>query len=298
MGRHMKRKHPLDPQSLFFPFQDMNYGVSRFKAHKSNYYSPHSNFHNTSNIFSRPSSFLEDNLAYEKNNPSLHRRNPLDTSLEILRKIVEFKRLTVELSFTSIQQPYSTPSNGFAYQADKGHSSQPLFEIEDWEEIGYKGYICKECLIIHPLPIYGHKFRPAVKPIQATHKCNNERLLEIQRQKENKEAVVANLYMKQLPELMLRVVREWTKDQTVLMAAEVPSPFDGCQEIIISDEKQWTIRAIRDGFTVLTDDELVDFINTVKDGTFACFKMAENKVNRNSGKVFFMFIGTGRQHYS
>jgi hypothetical protein len=62
--------------------------------------------------------------------------------------------------------------------------------------------------------------------------------LQQQKENDNEEAVVANLYMKQLPELILRVVREWTQDETLLMAAEVPFAFVGCHEFIISNEKQ------------------------------------------------------------
>lgn len=289
MERHIKRIHTSDPESLFFPSHDMNYEISKFKSHNPNYYSSRSTFHNTSNIFSRLPSLLQDRLAYQKNNPPLQHKNPLDARLEILRKAVEFKRLTEELSFTSIRQRYYIPSNECVNQANTSRSFQ-LPSFEDLEVVGYKGYVCKECLIAHPLAIYRHEYLPAIKPIPTGHTCDNQRMLEIQQLNDNKEAVIADLYTNELPKLMLGVVRKWTKGQTRLTAIEASSPFDGCHEFTISHEKQWAIRAVRDGFTVLTDEELADFMNTVRDSTYAYLKILDDEMNKNSGKLYFMNI--------
>jgi hypothetical protein len=176
---------------------------------------------------------------------------------------------------------------------------QPQFRMEDLEIIGYKGYVCKECLTAHPLAIYRHKYQRD-KIIPTKHGCNNRRRLEIQggQPEDNETSIVTNLYMNELPKLMLRSVKEWTKGKTILAAAELSNPPDSSHEIIISIEKQWANRAIRDGCTVLTDDELADFINTVKDCTGTYFKVQDIEISKNSGKVFYMCIGSGHRQCS
>jgi hypothetical protein len=94
---------------------------------------------------------------------------------------------------------------------------------------------------------------------------------------------------------MLRFVREWTKGQTLLAAAELSASPEGCREIKISTEKQWANRAIRYGCTLLTDDELIDFINTATDCTAAYFKLRDDEMNKDPGKLFYMCIGSGHQ---
>ncbi len=168
--------------------------------------------------------------------------------------------------------------------------------MEDLEIIGYEGYVCKECLTTHPLAIYRHKYQKD-RIIRTKHGCNNRRKLEIQweQQKNNETSILINLYINELPNSMLRFVREWTKGQTLLAATEISTQPDSCHKTIICIEKQWANRAITDGCTVLTDDELADFINTVKDCTGAYFKVQDNEMDKNSGKVFYMCIGGGRE---
>jgi hypothetical protein len=87
----------------------------------------------------------------------------------------------------------------------------------------------------------------------------------------------------------------WTKDQILLKAAEVPSTSEGCSEFINSNEMQWAIRAIGNRSTVLSVRELADFIKIVKNSTGAYFRLRDDQVNKNSGKVFFLCICSGRQ---
>ena len=50
-------------------------------------------------------------------------------------------------------------------------------------------------------------------------------------------------------------------------------------------------RAIHEGVTDLTDEELTDFINIVKNRTYAYFRIqVDDKKNQNSSKVFFVNI--------
>ena len=162
--------------------------------------------------------------------------------------------------------------------------------------MGYRGYVCKECLTAHPLAIYRHKHQKE-KIIHTKHDCDIRRRLEIQggQQRDKETSILTNLYINELPKLMLRFVGEWTKGQTLLAAAELSASPEGCREIKISTEKQWANRAIRYGCTVLTDDELTDFINTATDCTGAYFRLRDNEMNKDPGKLFYMCLGSGHQ---
>jgi hypothetical protein len=298
MERHIKRMHPSGFQPPAFPFHNMNDQVSKFsnfKSHSPNYYNSNHKFPYSSNIFPR-SPFQEDSSIYEQPNSPRTANDPLDSCLQKLRRWAKIKRLKEELSFRPMQQPYLSPYNGAVSQPNMYQRFQPPFKMEDLEIIGYKGYVCKECLTANPLAIYRHNYQKD-KIIRTTHGCNNKRKLEIQgeQRKNNETSMVTNLYMNELPKLMLEDVREWTKGKAILMAAELSIPPDSSREIIISIEKQWANRAIRNGCTFLTDDELADFINTVKDYTGAYFKVQDNEMSKNSGKVFYMCIGSGHR---
>jgi hypothetical protein len=292
MERHIRRKH-----LSAFPYQNMNDRVSKspaFKSHSPNYYNTGYNFHNSLNALPR-SIFQEDSSIYEQPNSPRTANDPLDAWLQKLRRWTEIKRLMEELSFSTMQQPYFFPYNGAIYQPHMYQNFQPPIKMEDLEIIGYEGYVCKECLTPDPLAIFCHTYQKN-RIIRSKHICNNRRKLEIQgKQQKNEISILANLYMNELPKLMLRYVREWTKGKAILAAAELSAPHDSSREIIISIEKQWANRAIRDGCTVLTDDELADFINTVTDYTGAYFKVQDNEMDKNSGKVFCMCICSGSE---
>lgn len=56
-------------------------------------------------------------------------------------------------------------------------------------------------------------------------------------------------------------------------------------------------QSIRNGRTVLTDDELADFMNTVKDCTGAYFKVQDIEMHKNSGKVFYMCVVSAHRQW-
>lgn len=184
--------------------------------------------------------------------------------------------------------------NGCFSNANKdfGFLLQP--KLENLEVIGYSGYVCQNCLIAHPLRLYKDKFNLVLNPIQTGHNCSMKRLVEIQHHKEDKVKVIIDLFRNQLPEVMLSTVREWTENQASLKAVKASMPLDGCDIITVSNLKGWLTRAIHEGVTDLTDEELTDFINIVKDRTYAYFRIqVDDKKNQNSSKVFFVNIVAG-----
>lgn len=293
MERHLRRTHYLDPQSLLFPSQYEINHAPKFNADSPKYFRSSSIFHDSPDFFSGRSAYLQDRSAYSENSFPSNPHNAFDRPLEMLRKAVEFKKLRQELSSTVIQQPYHMAFNGFVYQADTALTSQPSVRFEDLEIMRYVGYVCRECLVAHPLAVYRHKYSPAVKPIPTVHACVNERILEVQQQKNNNEPVVANLYSNELPELMLRYVRGWTRGQAILLTTEIPALFDSRHELLISSQKQWAIHAIRDGSAILTDDELLDFIDIVRNDTWACIKIDDIQLKEYTGRTYFMAVCSG-----
>jgi hypothetical protein len=126
------------------------------------------------------------------------------------------------------------------------------------------------------------------------HSCNAERLLEIQQQQGlNTQEILADLYLHQLPRWILESAKKWTKEDCTLTAIEVAAPFEGCPLIDLVDQKEWADLAVENGFVILTNEQLEDFINTVKLANCACFKIVENKGNERNCRIFFMSLRKG-----
>jgi hypothetical protein len=117
--------------------------------------------------------------------------------------------------------------------------------------------------------------------------------VEVLHSKVDKENGLFDLYRNQLPLVMLSAVREWTANQTRLNAVEVSVTVEGCNLITVSNLKRWITRAIRERLTLLTDEELKDFISIVKDRTYAYFRIQDDEIKQHSSKVFFVNIVAG-----
>jgi hypothetical protein len=159
----------------------------------------------------------------------------------------------------------------------------PPFKLEDLEIRGYTAYICEECLVSHPLTLYVHG--PSLKLVPAFPKCNGERIVEVQQEIHHKKYVITTL-VGELPNLMFRIVRQWTKCRPSLRAVEVPTVSEGLHTFKPVDKKEWAMRAVRDELTFLSEGELVDFLNLAGHNTYACFKMKEQN------KTYCMYIVT------
>ena len=116
------------------------------------------------------------------------------------------------------------------------------------------------------------------------HTCNNERIIEVQQEIHNKKEVTAALF-DELRDVMFLVVKQWTRARPLLKVAEIPSMLEGLQNFKPIDNKNWGIRAIRNRFTVLSDEELADFLNLAKANTYAYFKM------KGQNTAYYMYIG-------
>lgn len=264
MGRHMLRKH--DTRRLVFSNCVMNHQF-RYKAQKSAYNNSHLDLQNSFPGFDWPA---QPALTFEQDSPSWLKR---------LRRLAEISSLLKDLRPTLASQPSISPSLRFD---DKSNTFLPPFKIEDLKIIGYTAYICEECLISHPLTLYWNTL--SMKPVPTRHTCNNERIIEVQQEIHNKKEVTASL-IDELRDVMFLIVKQWTGARPLLRVAEIPSILQGLQNLKPIDYKNWGIRAIRNRFTVLSDEELADFLILAKANTYGYFKMK----GRNA--AYFMYIG-------
>ena len=194
--------------------------------------------------------------------------------------MAEVSRLLKELVPTS--------ASTFSYRlnslpGDNSGVCVPPFKPEGLEIRGYTAYICEECLVSQPLTLYMHD--PSLKLVPAFHKCNAERIVEVQQEIHDKKYVIATL-VGELPNLMLRIVRQWTKGRPLLRAVEIPALSEGLHTFNTVDKKGWAMHTVRDELTFLSEGELVDFLNLAGHNTYACFKMKEQN------KAYFMYVAT------
>jgi hypothetical protein len=92
---------------------------------------------------------------------------------------------------------------------------------------------------------------------------------------------------------MLRTIKLWTSGHYLLKAVEASSPNNGHKFIYVSSQMKWAIRAIHDGITTLTYDDLVDFISTTRYKTYSYFKMKTDQTEKDLQKVFFVCLWNG-----
>jgi len=83
------------------------------------------------------------------------------------------------------------------------------------------------------------------------------------------------------------VVNNWTKNQNYLFAIEVPNPWADCIDLAIpaDDNNHWAARTIKNNHISLSDDEFIDFLQKVKNSTFAVFRI------KWQGSVIYYWMG-------
>jgi|GEM_PF-4187081 len=248
-------------------------------------------------------STLKDGLP-NNNNKSLW--DFMDDFIEPVKKVLEFKRALDELAPSSQYYSYhyySPYAISHQYPQSRLHLSSPInfssagsmavgqresthnsigedennmdFDVGDLEIIiGYQGYFCKDCLIFHPLALYLDR---QGKIAQIRHKCNSQRLHDIQHILDKKKEV--SELISQIPGKMKSVVNEWTRNQNCIYAVEVKKEelasdhLDLVTDLAVTDNQSWIARAIRDKQTTLTDEEIEDFLGRCGYSTFSYFNI-------------------------
>jgi hypothetical protein len=233
-------------------------------------------------------------------------KSPFDGLLARLRRVAEFKSLIKEVSPISSKSASTVyPDMGAIPQASMNESLRSP-SLRDLEIIGYEGYICSICLTAHPLAIYRHKFAPKACPVRTFHSCSVERLIEVQKERQEEhqwpqqdERVkedTAGTYQHELIKAITLEVKKWTKGIPLLMARTIHFRNRLFDDLIVVSEKEWKDRAIRKGFTFLTDEELADFIELAGNNTFGLFKVEQADRNSHTADVlYFMYLVKGTE---
>jgi hypothetical protein len=267
MERHIIRKHNA-PQGFLPIFPNIFKGRQvRFNVQRSDYHHPFSDLQDSNKAFSWPFSSVQE--ASEPNYPSW---------LERLRRFAEISKLITEVTQNRVLQSAVNP---LKTSVNKTMAQEPQFRNEDLVVVGYTAFICSECLICHPLTLYWHKSSKVVIP--TNHKCDTETLVEVQRQKGNKKDVIATV-SNELPKLMFQVVTRWTNGTPLVQADEIKSIPEVLHCCILVDSKNWALRAVQYGSTLLSDEELANFLNLAKGNTYGIFRTAK------SNKTYYMRI--------
>lgn len=263
MERHMIRNHDVPQRFLPIIPISPNDRQKRFKVQGSYYYNPSSDVQNSSKALTWP---LSNQDASEQRSPSW---------LEWLRRCAEISKLMREI------KQNQRPINPLRAPVNTPNIQEPQFKDEDLVVVGYTAFICDKCLISHPLTLYWH--RPSMEVVHTNHGCDTKILLKVQQQKRNNKEVMETL-SNETPKLMFRVVKRWTKGVPLAQADEIQSIPEVLRCCILVDSKNWAFRAIQNRFTVLSDEELADFLNLSRCNTYACFRTAE------SNKTYYMHI--------
>jgi hypothetical protein len=117
--------------------------------------------------------------------------------LDPMRKIVEFNSLRSQLfrgtyqgtyqggfsplNFSSTRPSHSPASHDALHNIEDNPNTQQFFRPQrDFEIIAFRGYVCEQCLIAHPLPVYRWKVNESgTLRFEMPHKCDPKRLSEL-----------------------------------------------------------------------------------------------------------------------
>ncbi|MGB8036018.1 MAG: hypothetical protein WCF03_19550 [Nitrososphaeraceae archaeon] len=113
--------------------------------------------------------------------------------------------------------------------------------------------------------------------VQTPHECTPQILQDVH-DILDKEKKISELYAK-LPEVMKKVVNSWTNNQNYLFAVEVRKEEISNHNVVdldiitTIDKNSWAARAIKYKQTMLTEEELLDFLRRCNYNTFSYFKV-------------------------
>lgn len=198
--------------------------------------------------------------------------------MEWLRRLAEISKLTTELAQNRVLQSGINPLNA---PVNKVMIYEPQFGDEGLLVVGYTAFICQICLISHPLTLYRHT--PSMIIICTNHCCDTETVVDAQRQIMNKKDIIATI-SNEMPKLMFQVVKRWTKGTPLVVADKIQSNPEVLNDCILVDGKNWAHRAVQNGFTLLSDENLADFLNLARGNTYGIFRTAK------SNKSYYMRI--------
>jgi hypothetical protein len=231
---------------------------------------------------------------------SFHKRdNFAEETLNILRKMVEYKNLLAELRPT-FPPSSSSGSPNLTYR-DRSISDfkdmyfinsisnmfEKPFPPDSWMTIGLKGRVCENCLNNIYLPVF-FKFEGENEIFESRHKCDEIGLLY---NAEEREEVLSSSNVN-LTKQMMKLIKIWMQGKDcVIIAKEIAEHSPVIGEITTDQNDQWSARAIRDKLTKLKDDnELKDFLIKTNNYTFGFFKVYSSQQQQSSARFYLFMI--------
>lgn len=229
------------------------------------------------------------------------------------------------------QQIRSTRSFPFYSQINQSsthvkYNPEPAADIEIF---GFRGYVCDKCLMFGTRHVAFPKVGTQAGIRTEGHICNPQTVTNTE-QLIDKFGVVSFLYDK-IPKVIKQKVNSWTRNNNYLKAAMLPSPPEESIKlsnsaspaspfIVFQYSKQrqitlhlanenknkdnYLIRAITKGKTLLSEDELTNFLENMKDATFGIITVyfeydhhitaSEDKISQQqkSSQSYFVYITT------
>jgi hypothetical protein len=191
----------------------------------------------------------------------------MDDLSEPFKKLLDFTKVIAELARLNQHSYYPRP---YPVNYQYPVYLQPLNYSH--LVVGYLGYVCKNCLVIEPLPMC----LSSIGLFQTPHQCSPQRLQDVHGILD-KETKISQLYAN-LPEVMKKVVNGWTNNQSHIFAVEVQKEEISNHNVVdlditTIDKNSWAARALKYKQTMLTEEELLDFLKRCNYNTFSYFKV-------------------------
>jgi hypothetical protein len=214
--------------------------------------------------------------------------SPFEITNELMRGAREYIRLLDEIAPPRQASPgpfnrYSPVPNTTPYQFNH--------QFLKYVDFGYESYICPECLINDALPFGGVK--GSTKIIKTEHRCNQKRLVEIERfTEEVKAAEFARLRLAR-PETMREEIKKlWTEGRSLyLIAVKIPYfPSTSYNfTYLYNQDCAWLHEAIK-GKTTLDDDQLKEFLIYSQGNSYVSFCIARRLGGSEIIESYFMTL--------
>jgi hypothetical protein len=200
----------------------------------------------------------------------------MDEFIEPFKKLLEFQKVVGELvrsnQHSSYPRPYPVNYQYPLYFPPSNYSSLQSM-VFDPLVVGYLAYVCKNCVVIDPLPMC----LTSLGLFQTRHECSPQRLQDVNNILD-KEKKISQLYA-DVPEVMKKVVNRWTNNQNYVFTVEVQKEGISNHNVVdldiitTTDKNSWAARAIKYKQTMLTDEELSDFLRRSNYNTLSYFKV-------------------------
>ncbi|HKG41407.1 MAG TPA: hypothetical protein VKA98_04655 [Nitrososphaeraceae archaeon] len=239
---------------------------------------------------------------------SFHKRdNFAEGTLNILRKMVEYKNLLSQLQPTFPPPSLSSGSPNLTYQ-DRSISDfrdmyfinsisnmfEEPFPPDSWITIALKGRLCQNCFNKIYIPVF-FKFEGKNEIFEPQHECDEIGLLYSAEEREG----VLNSSNVNLTKQMIQLIKIWMQGKDcVIVAREIGEQSAVVGDINADQNDHWSTRAIRDKLTTLKDDnELKDFLTKTSNSTFGFFKVYSSQQQQQSSARFYHFMILKKEWY-